>query len=47
MTMPVIAVARVFMTTEANFSSGTKSLNTEFAGIVNTGQVPRDVRLYR
>ncbi len=43
-TMPVIAIARFFMTVEASFPS---KFETEFAGIVNTGQVPRDVRLYR
>ncbi len=46
-TMPVMAIAKVFMTVEANFSGSPARFETEFAGIVNTGQVPRDVRLYR
>lgn len=46
-TMPVLAIAKVFMTVEANFSGSPGKFETEFAGIVNTGQVPRDVRLYR
>lgn len=43
-TMPVIAVARFFMTVEAAFPD---NFETEFAGVVDTGQIPRDVRLYR
>ena len=43
-TMPVIAVARFFMTVEAAFPA---NFETEFAGVVDTGQIPRDVRLYR
>lgn len=43
-TMPVIAVARFFMTVEAAFPA---NFGTEFAGVVDTGQIPRDVRLYR
>jgi len=43
-TMPVKAIGRFFMTVEASFPG---NFETEFAGIVNTGQLPRDVRLYR
>jgi len=43
-TMPVKAIARFFMTVEASFPG---NFETEFAGIVDTGQLPRDVRLYR
>jgi hypothetical protein len=43
-TMPVIAIARFFMTVESSFPS---KFEAEFSGIVDTGQVPRDVRLYR
>jgi len=43
-TMPVKAIGRFFMTVEASFPS---NFETEFAGIVDTGQLPRDVRLYR
>jgi hypothetical protein len=46
-TLPVRAIARFFMTVEADFSSSIKSFDAEFAGVVNTGQIPRDVRLYR
>jgi len=43
-TMSVMAVARFFMTVEAAFPA---NFNMEFAGVIDTGQIPRDVRLYR
>lgn len=43
-TLQVKAIAKFFMTVPSSLPN---RFEMEFAGVVNTGQVPRDVRLYR
>lgn len=43
-TIPVIAIAKFFMTTQASLPG---NFPMEFAGVINTAAMPRDVRLYR